>query len=263
MNKYLEISNKIREDILVKHKYLPGGRLPCETELCHELAASKMTVKKALDILVEEGLILKKRGSGTYVKGLSSQQMERISNQQVHPLRSLLGFTKKYGRERVSSAVLEFSVLSPTREIAANLQIEPDDFVYKIIRIRKLDGQPWILEETYMPIGLMPGLKVCHAKNSIYDYIRNVLGYEIQSSHVSIRIRSAEEKESELMKLPLHEPVAVVEQLAFLNNGRPFEFSRCIHSAENFEFTAVLVNRDHDPIVKTVMGTHNQYPETE
>ena len=76
MNKYIEISNELRNHILKDNLYHPNDQIPCEKDLCIQYGASKMTIKKALDILVDEGLIYKKRGHGTFVKGLSQQQLD-------------------------------------------------------------------------------------------------------------------------------------------------------------------------------------------
>ena len=70
MNKYEIIAVDIREDIL-NGIYKPNERLPFEKEICDKYDVSKMTVKKALDLLVSEGLIVKRRGSGTFIKDIT------------------------------------------------------------------------------------------------------------------------------------------------------------------------------------------------
>ncbi|MFP9075400.1 GntR family transcriptional regulator, partial [Enterococcus faecalis] len=70
MKKYILISSDIRKKIL-EGVYQANQQIPFEKDLCVEYDASKMTVKKALDMLVSEGLIIKRRGSGTFVKDLA------------------------------------------------------------------------------------------------------------------------------------------------------------------------------------------------
>lgn len=243
MNKYIEISNALRNHILKDNLYHPNDQLPCEKELCVQYDASKMTIKKALDILVDEGLIYKKRGHGTFVKGLSQQQLDIMEENLCNTQQALTGFSKQYGKDVVTSTVLEFSVIPPTPKIAANLQITEDDFVYKILRVRNRNGIPYVLEETYMPIVLIPGLKMSHLESSIYSYIREGLHYEIQSSHVRIRAKGASEFIAKHLQLEPGNPVAVVEQLAFLDNGMPFEYSFSTHKADNFDFSAIIIKR--------------------
>ena len=75
MNKYAKIRNDVRNKI-ISGKYKPGTLLPKESEMILKYNASKLTVKKAMDELVNEGLIIKRRGSGTFVKGLSTEDIK-------------------------------------------------------------------------------------------------------------------------------------------------------------------------------------------
>ena len=77
MLKYVEISNDIRNKI-IDGIYLPNEKLPYEKDICDEYNSSKMTVKKALDILVAEGLLVKRRGSGTFVKDINPKERDNL-----------------------------------------------------------------------------------------------------------------------------------------------------------------------------------------
>lgn len=242
MVKYIKISNILRDHILKDRLYSPGDQLPCERELCETYDSSKMTIKKALDILVDEGLIYKKRGQGTFVKDLSPQQLLNLKATAVQD--SMVGFNKKYQPDQVTSNVVEFTIIPAPSETAVNLRINPGDFVYKIIRIRNRHKIPCVLEETYMPIDLIPGLKQPHLEQSIYGYIREQLHYEIQSAHVKIRIHRADTFTARHLRIDPGSPVSRVEQVAFLDNGKPFEHSFSTHTAESFEFSAVIVKKN-------------------
>ena len=77
MNKYEIIAIDIKEDML-KGVYKPNKRLPFEKGICEKYNVSKMTVKKALDLLVSEGLIVKRRGSGTFIKDITEKEIHGI-----------------------------------------------------------------------------------------------------------------------------------------------------------------------------------------
>lgn len=244
MNKYIEISNDLRKHILKDNIYHPNDQLPCGPELCAEYGVSKMTIKKALDILVEEGLIYKKRGLGTFVKGLSSQELVNIEKTYNNFHQPLTGFSIQNRKKEVESKVLEFIITLPTPQIASSLRISIEDFVYKIIRVRSLDGEPCVVEETYMPIDVIPGLKMAHLESSIYTYIREVLNYEIQSSHIRIRARGASEFIAKNLNIKNGSAVAEVEQIAYLDNGMPFEYSFSTHNADRYEFSTIIIKKD-------------------
>ncbi|MGO2696632.1 GntR family transcriptional regulator [Bavariicoccus seileri] len=234
MEKYIMISNDIRNKIL-KGTYQAGQQLPFEKELGAIYDASKMTVKKGLDLLVSEGLIIKRRGSGTFVKDLSQEEIERVSiaNQ-------FRGTTARNPDKSVTSKVLNFSVIKPPQLVRQKLNLEEDGFVYDIYRIRYVDGAPRVIEKTYMPISHTFGLKLKHVEQSIYEYIEGELGLKIQSAHRKLTVRKATEEEAEYLKLQAGDPVGIAEQIAYYDTGTAFEYSISIHRYDDFSVEMVL-----------------------
>lgn len=234
MKKYIYILNDMRDKIL-KGVYPANAKIPPEKMLCEEYDVSKMTVKQALDILVNEGLIIKRRGSGSFVKDLSDTEIERISvsNQ-------FRGKTATYPNNKVTSKILEFSVVTPSEQIQEKLNISDDSFVYHIKRVRYLDDKPNVIEETYMPIDLIPGLKKVNLENSIYEYIEDGLKLKIQSAHRKITMRKATSAEAEALAMTDGDPVAIAEQIGYLDTGTAFEFSISVHPYEEFSVEMVL-----------------------
>lgn len=235
MLKYMEIANDIRDKIL-QEVYTPNEQLPFEKDLGDQYCASKMTVKKALDMLVAEGLIVKRRGAGTFVKDIQVNDIQRIllSNQ-------FQGHTGSNYKHKVTSIIIEFNVIPASKEISEKLKIEIDTFVYKIIRVRLLDDIPTVIEETYMPISLIPNLKKSVLEGSLYEYIQDSLGLKIQSSHRTIRVKKATDFQIKHLELKENDPVAEEEQVAFLDNGQPFEYSFSTHHYAYFEFKTVII----------------------
>lgn len=241
MLKYIEISDDIRNSILTTKQLTSNDKLSSEIELCKKYKVSKMTIKKALDLLVDEGLIYKKRGHGTFVKGLSNQQLTSI--QDNYNNLNLLGFTNSHPGQNISTIVIDFSIIHPTIEIATNLKISESEFVYKIYRVRLIDGIPNVFEETYMPINLIQGLNRTHLEASIYSYINEKLKYKIQSAHIRVYTRRASEFVADLLQINVADPISEVKQVAFLNNGQAFEYSISHHRPETYEFATVIVKK--------------------
>jgi len=234
MQKYVIISNDIRNKIL-NGEYVANQQIPFEKDLCVHYEASKMTVKKALDMLVAEGLIIKRRGSGTFVKDLNPEAIKRIAlaNQ-------FLGTTALYADKKVYSKVLNFTI-ERVPELAANkLNIADDSFVYNIYRVRFVDDMPTVMEQIYMPIELIPNIKEKNIKGSIYGYIKDELHLNIQSAHRTITVRKATDFEAEELGLEKGDPVAVAEQVGYLDTGAAFEFSTSVHRYDNFSAEFVL-----------------------
>lgn len=235
MLKYTHIANDIRNQIL-RGELRPNDQLPLVQQMQGIYDSSKMTIKKALDILESEGLIVKKRGSGTFVKNMTKQTMEHllVSSQ-------LRGATAVYSDRNVHSKVLKFDVIPAGSQVGSQLAISPEDFVYYIVRVRYVDDTALSVETNYMPINLIPQLHQKHAEGSLYAYIQDTLGLKIQSAHRTIRVRLSTALEQSELKIDEGAPVAIVEQTAYLDDGCPFAYSCSAHEAEHFAFETVIV----------------------
>lgn len=236
MQKYTIIANDMRKKIL-EGVYKANDQLPFEKDLCTHYDTSKMTVKKALDILVSEGLIIKRRGAGTFVKDLSVEDMKSllISSQ-------MIGTTAYYPDKKVTSQVLEFSIQPASQSIAEKLNISQDTFIYNIYRVRQIDGVPKVIERTYMPVDVIPGLRLEHVEESIYSYIIGDLGLKIHNAHRKISVRKATSEEENYLNIPSGDPVAITEQIGYLSTGVAFEYSITVHTQDSFNLEVVLTH---------------------
>ena len=235
MLKYEKIAFDIKEDIL-SEKYKPNEQLPFEKELCEKYNVSKMTVKKALDLLVNDGLIIKRRGSGTFVKDITEKEIQRIIEK-----KQFSGLTTTSIGHKVTSKVLEFKIINATKEIADILKIEEDEFIYFVHRVRYVDDKAVVIEKTYIPLNLIPGMKLADVKKSIYGYIKDKLGLNIQSAHSTVRAMKSDELDRKYLNLEKDEPILEVEIVAYLDNGKVFEYSFSRHRYDKFEFKSITV----------------------
>lgn len=236
MVKYIDIADDIRSKIFEK-KYTYGQKLPYEYVLCVAYHCNKETMKKALDILVKEGLIVRRRGAGTFVKDYDASA-EHITKAR----QSGQGLTKQLeGKAKLRSEIIEFEVVPSDEHISKKLQIEEGSFVYHIIRRRIVNDEPYCIEIMYMPISIIPNLKLEHLKNSIYKYIETELKLKIQSSHKTIRGHLSTQLEQQYLGLKEYEPYFEVEQTAYLSSGVIFEYSFSRFHYNKFEMQTVTV----------------------
>lgn len=237
MAKYKDIAEDIRKKIK-NQEYTFGQKLPYEYVLCMSYHCNKETMKKALDILVKEGLIIRRRGAGTFVKDFDPS----MENETVN--RFARGLSAKYeGIKEVTSEILEFEVIPADEFLSKKLQIESGDFVYHIIRLRFLDKKPHLIDISYMPIGVVPNLKLEHLKGSVYDYIENVLKLRIQSCHLTINAALSTSLEQQYLGLKETEPYIQEEQISYLSNGAIFEYTLARHHYADFEFQTIVVQQ--------------------
>ena len=173
--KYESIAADIRrsiEDGALK----PGDKLPTVVEFCELYGVSKITVKRAIEQITEEGLFTSRRGSGTYVKdtaGLPGKAFFQGRNDRAQ------GFTYEHRGEKVASVVYDFSIVNPPAEVASQLGMAEDDFAYHIVRVREVDGLPIVIEYTYMPLELIPGLKKKPSTSELVDWLKLLMADNI------------------------------------------------------------------------------------
>lgn len=236
MVKYIDIADDIRSKIFDK-KYTYGQKLPYEYVLCVAYHCNKETMKKALDILVKEGLIVRRRGAGTFVKDYDAS-----ADHITKAMQAGQGLSKQLeGKAKLTSEIIEFEVVPSDEHISKKLQIEEGSFVYHIIRRRIVNDEPYCIEIMYMPISIIPNLKVEHLQNSIYKYIEKELKLKIQSTHKTIRGHLSSQLEQQYLGLKEYEPYFEVEQTAYLSSGVIFEYSFSRFHYNKFELQTVTV----------------------
>ncbi len=237
MLKYEELANTLMDE-LARGVYQKGERLPTTPEICRIYGVSNTTVKRAMDELELRGLVARRRGSGVYVK-----ETEALTNSIAGGgslSKQMAGLTAEYSGTdmRVSSDVKDFSVVRPDPDIAERLAMEPDEFAYRICRVRRVDGRPTVVEYTHMPIALIPDLRESTLHASIYAYIEGVLGLKIGSAHRAIKAVMPTEDERAWLGTGDDEPLLEIRQVAYLADGRPFEYSVSRHTSD-YEFYSV------------------------
>ena len=239
MFKYQIIAKDIQEKI-ENGQFKAGEQLPQESEMCKHYNASRITIREAMNQLVLQGLIIKRRGSGTFVKNIADD----MQNKDSFPKSSQFsGFTKDRANFKVSSDIHNLSVVNPPIEVAEQLKISPNSFTYYICRTRLIDNKPVVVEYTYMPIDVISGVTLDTLKGSIYDYIEHTLKLKIKSAHRIARASMPTEEERKWLNITDEDfvPMFEVEQIAYLDDGRIFEYSKSRHRADFFELKSVSV----------------------
>lgn len=234
--KYMMIYEEVKRDI-ESQKYPIGAQIPDEKTMCERFDCSRMTVKKAYDMLVIEGLIYRKQGQGSFVLAREIDRPE-VEVQE----RELSGFTratKGLGR----SKILRFQLIFATEKIAKALNIKVNDPVYDIKRVRLVRDMPYIIEQTYMSPTVIPGITREILSQSIYSYIEETLGLRIGAAQKITSADISNEVDHEELQLRDIEPVLVVEQIAYLDNGTPFEYSISRHRYDLFKFSVYSIRR--------------------
>lgn len=228
--KYREIYNDVKKQI-ENGLLQPNQKIDDELTLCKKYNCSRMTIKKALDLLVQEGLLFRKRGLGSFVLNSTVASQKIILSE-----RELTGLTK-LSNDKVTSKILDFRLIFADENQAASLNMKPNAPLYSIWRLRFIKNVPYVLEKTYMNPSVTPGITEDILNHSIYNYIEKELNLRIGAAKKTMRACISNETDQKYLKLKEYEPVLEVEQIAYLDNGVPFEYSFSRHRYDKFEFT--------------------------
>lgn len=234
--KYMMVYNAVKKDIQ-EYKYKTNEMLPSGEMLATKYKCSVLTVKKALDRLVIEGFIVRKRGLGTFVKKLvhvSDASKNKGVNQIYTSRRDLI-------RPNFTAVVETFEIIKCDEDMAKKLNIQPGDFVYYIVRVRLFKQHPRIVEYTWMPLHVIQGLELKDVQGSIYFYITKVLNLTIQSAHVAFNAVRPNELEKKYFNMEDSDFVCEIEQTAFLDTSEIFEYSIAHHIPKYFEFETNVI----------------------
>ncbi|WP_174507859.1 GntR family transcriptional regulator [Klebsiella oxytoca] len=242
MRRYIEIANVIRERILNKI-YIQGAKIPFGHQLCHEFSCSKITLNNALDILVNEGFITRQRGLGTVVKTATPPQAFAAGHS-ASPIMGLSTFHRAQGG-CVSSHLLEFGIANPPEEIAGQLAMQGEQYAWHFRRVRFVDTQALSIEETWIPLRILPDLTRLDALGSIYQYVETRLHKVPTSSHTWFYSLPSDDEAQEWLKLQPHEPVSVTRSVTYLNDGQPLEYCTSRYHYQRFNYNAVVQHHDN------------------
>jgi len=216
---------QVREKLvrrLVEGAWSPGMLLPSEMELARQLNVSQGTVRKALDSMTADNLLLRRQGRGTYV---AEPEESRILFQyfRLSPDKGTPSFP--------DSRVLSTGRAKPTKTETSALNLEKGDEVVRIERIRSLSDQPILIETITLPVNRFPGFDHLTAiPNNVYRLYSERWGITIGSAEERLKAIAASARDAAKLGCDKGEPLLLISRVARDLENRPVElrWSRCI-----------------------------------
>ena len=228
MKKY-QIIYKDLEKAIHEQKYQVGDFLPTEQELVQSYQVSRDTIRKALTLLVEEGLVKKIHGSGSQV----------INQEQINfPVSDLTSYQELIVQQGLNS---QTNVISLDKIIVDSKLSERTGFsnsrqVWRVVRQRVVDSCASVIDIDYLDTSLVPQLNRSIAEHSIYDYIENQLNLSISHAFKEITIDNVTDQDKILIDLGKDQHVVCIRSKVYLTNGKQFQFTESRHKLEKFKF---------------------------
>ncbi|MBK5444737.1 MULTISPECIES: trehalose operon repressor [unclassified Peribacillus] len=227
-NKFMKIYENISKQIL-DGRLIAGDMLPSENELAESHSASRETIRKALKMLSEDGYIHKVQGKGSIVL-----EMKRLD----FPVSGLVSFkelTQKMGG-RAKTYVETFEKINPSPALQEVLKQTEDELVWKVIRVREIDGERIILDKDFLAEKYVPLLTIDICRKSIYEYLEEDLGLSIGFAKKEITIEEPTKEDRKLLDLEGFHSIVVVKSHVYLDNASLFQFTESRHRPDKFRF---------------------------
>lgn len=228
---YFQVASRI-EAAIADGTVPPGTRIDNELDLADRLGLSRPTIRRAIQELVNKGLLVRRRGIGTQVvHGAVTRKMELTS------LWEDLASSDQQPETRLLRHVVQ-----PAGEVAASLGVGPDDPVLRLRRLRLANGTPLALMENYLPEPFTDLTPEALQEFGLYQLLRS-RGITFRVAQQRIGARSATTEEAKLLEIGRHDAVLTMDRVAYDSAGAAVEFGHHAYRPDRYSFEVTLVDR--------------------
>ncbi len=212
----------------------PGEQMITETQLCDILGVSRNTVRHSLNHLVDDGLLVRYRGKGSFI---ADEKIKR-------PINYLYNFTENMMSlgATPSSIILSHEVLEADKKIQEKLQLPPGQTrVYNLVRLRCADGVPILYERTYIPYYLCPGIENINFETvSLYHILDEHFKLNLYHATETIEAVLINPAEAKLLQCKSKSAGYKISRISHLDSGFKFEYTSSITRADKCVFQMEL-----------------------
>jgi len=225
--------HETRERVLVLIEALDmGAAIPSERQLSADLGVSRLTVRAALDDLVREGYLVRRRGSGTFV-----------SEPKIAQELTMTSFTEDMRNRgmKPGSRTLSLEIVPAGAQLGRLLHVSPSEPVVVVKRLRLADRETMAIETLHVRESLVPGLKGEELENhSFYELLSERYGTVIAGGVQTIEPTVTNAEESEALGVPLHSPAFLFERFSRDADDNLVEFVHSIYRGDRYRIVTDL-----------------------
>jgi GntR family transcriptional regulator len=228
--RYVQLRRRLEEGIETG-VLPPNSSLPPERELADITGLSRVTVRKAIQELVREGLIEQRQGSGSFIR-------ERVVRME-QSLSELTSFSEDMARRglETTSRWLERGVFMAAPDEVAALDLSEGAQVARVYRLREAGGRPMALERAALPLDILPN--PLEVTTSLYEVLGR-LGHRPVRAVQKISAINLETREADLLCIKEGAAGLSIERTSFLEDGRVVELTRSLYRGDAYDFVAEL-----------------------
>ena len=225
---YYQLAEQIKEQVQ-SGELMSGAQLPSERELSEQAGISRMTVRQAIAYLVREGVLWVKQGVGTFVSE------PKLAHDTLH----LLGFTEEMIRQGgvAVSRVLEQRLVQPPSSVASGLHLDLQQLVVKIVRLRLAGQIPLLMETSFIPAAMSPGLELEDlTQKSLYALLEQRYGLGLKYARQTLEATTANDYESRLFSIEPGTAMILLEGVTSTEQNQPVEYFKAVYRGDRFKF---------------------------
>jgi len=221
---YLELAEKIKS-----RQFKPGETLPSEKDLTEAYDTSRETIRKALNLLAQNGFIQKIKGKGSVV--LDMQKMSL-------PFSGLVSFKEvaEHAGMSAKTTVHEFGLMRPDDLMKQELKATNKDEIWKVVRSRAINGEKIILDKDHFLKKHVPFLSKEICEKSIYEYLEKELKLNISFAKKEIIVEPCTEEDRKYLDIEGFDHIVVVKNHVYLDDATLFQYTESRHRLDKFRF---------------------------
>lgn len=215
-------------------EWKPGELIPSEVELGNRFKVSQGTVRKAIDELAAENLVMRRQGKGTFVA------THHEAHVQFRFLRLALNVEEA---QHVENRVIEVKRMRAPAELARQLDMKPGDSVIFIKRVKSFNDVPAILEDIWLPGLIFKGLtaeRLMEYKGPLYGLFEAEFGTRMIRAVEQIRAVGADPESAEFLEVPLQTPLLRVDRISYTYGDKPVEIRHGLYLTSNHHYRSEL-----------------------
>ena len=227
---YLQIRELLTQS-LDAGEWKPGEPIPSEIELASRFNVSQGTVRKAIDVLAAENIVVRRQGKGTFV---ATHTEEKHSNFRFLRMRRDDGID-----EYPKSRLIDLRRSKASAEIARLLQLRTGEAIVNLKRVLEFDGHPVILDDMVLPAVLFRGLTRARYdayRGSTYSFFETQFGVRMLHAEERIKAIAADPTTASMLEVAAGEPILAIERIAYTYGDRPVEWRRGLCSTKKSHY---------------------------
>ena len=215
-------------------EWRPGDAIPSEIELAARYRVSQGTVRKAIDELAADNLLVRRQGKGTFVASHGEPQVR---------FRFLRLAPDVGGAVAAERKLLDFRRARASAETARLLELRSGDSMIVLTRLLLFSGDPVVLEEVWLPAGLFRGLSaaaITEHKGALYNLFETQYGTRMVRAEEKLKARSADGATAKLLAVEPGHALLEVERLSYTYGDRPVEWRRGLYKTDRHFYRSEL-----------------------